>query len=158
MGNPPPLHGSSSTTEGILRGRAQGNVFNVADAEKGLEAGLGTPIGKVKIYRPGEDPSSLKPQMVLKSEVTQTMGPLLTELGELYSPVKSESFILFPCKSYNFAEKNYRIFVYEEGNWSLKGRYKMAIKFNDSVAWSNDRGDYSLAIALVGICYSYWHD
>jgi hypothetical protein len=95
MGSPPPLHGSSSTTGGVLRGRAQGNIFNLADAEKALETEVGAAIGKVKIYRPGEDPSSLKPQMVLKAEVSQTMAPVLTDLGELYSPVKSKFCHIF---------------------------------------------------------------
>ena len=102
MGSPPPLHGSSSTTGGILRGRAQGNIFNVGDAEKALETGIGAVIGKVKIYRPGEDPSSFKPQMVLRAEVSQTMAPVLTDVGELYSPVKSESFICSPSQSNNY--------------------------------------------------------
>jgi hypothetical protein len=91
MGSPTPLHGSSSTTGGVLRGRAYGNIFNVADAEKAVETGtIGPVIGRVKIFNPGEDPSSVKPQMVLKAEVCQTMAPVLTDLGELYSPVKSE--------------------------------------------------------------------
>src|SRR5258708_18064717 len=117
MGSPPPLHGSSSTTRGILRGRAQGNVFNLADAEKPLEAQIGAVIGKVKVYRPGEDPSTVKPQMVIKAEVSQNIAPVLTDVGELYSPVKSKPLLCSPCKSHNFAEKNQRIFIYDHGNW-----------------------------------------
>ena len=37
MGSPTPLLGASSTTQGVLRGRAQGNVFNMGDAEKPVD-------------------------------------------------------------------------------------------------------------------------
>jgi hypothetical protein len=90
MGSPIPLHGSSSTTEGILRGKAEGNVFNLADAEKTKETGIGPLVGKVKVFQLGESPSSTKPQMVIKVEVNQTMAPVLTDLGDRYSPIKSE--------------------------------------------------------------------
>lgn len=47
-------------------------------------------------------------------------------------------------------EKNQRVFVYEEGNWSLKGRYQIAVRNNDTVTWSKDSaGEHSLTIALV---------
>lgn len=114
-----------------------------------METGIGAVIGKVKFYRPGEDSSSLKPQMVIKSEVAHTMAPLLTELGELYSPVKSKSLIYTSFNAENFAEPNPRFFVYEEGNWSLKGRYQLAVKVNDSVTWFLDGGEYTLSLALV---------
>jgi len=91
MGTSHPPHGSSSTTEGVLRGRAEGNVFNLADAEKTKETGIGSLVGKVKVYQLGEIPSSsTKPQMVIKVEVNQTMAPVLTDLGDRYSPIKSE--------------------------------------------------------------------
>lgn len=51
MGSPPPMHGSSSTTKGILRGKAQGNIFNLADADNKIETAIGAVIGKVKFYR-----------------------------------------------------------------------------------------------------------
>jgi len=84
------LHGSSSTTKGILRGRAEGNVFNLGDAEKTEETEIGPLVGKVKVHQLGESPSSTKPQMVIKVEVNQTMSPLLRDLGDRYSPIKSE--------------------------------------------------------------------
>ena len=87
--------------------------------------------------------------MVLKAEVDNHIAPVLTDIGELYSPVKSESLLCSSSKSDKVAEKNQRIFVYEDGNWSLKGRYDKAIKINDTLAWSNDRGNYALVIAFV---------
>ena len=149
MGSPPPLHGSSSTTKGILHGKAKGNVFNVGDAEKPMESGLGSVFGKLKIYRSGEDPSTSKPDMVLKAEINQTIAPVLTDLGELYSPVKSGFLPHSGNKSDNPAEKNPRVFLYEDGNWSLKGRYEKAIKINDEVVWSNESGEYTLVLHLV---------
>lgn len=89
MGSPPPLHGSSSTSAGVLHGRAYGNVFNIADADKPMETDIGAMIGKVRIYNTGEDPSSMKPHMTIKAEVNQNIAPVLEDLGELYSPIKS---------------------------------------------------------------------
>lgn len=83
-------HGSSSTTKGVLRGRAEGNVFNLADAEKTKEIEIGPLLGIVKVHQLGESPSSTRPQMVIKVEVNQTMGPLLTDLGDKYSPISRE--------------------------------------------------------------------
>ncbi len=50
MENPTPLFGASSTTEGVLRGRAHGNVLNMADAEKLVDTGIGGLFGKIHIY------------------------------------------------------------------------------------------------------------
>lgn len=89
-GNPFPLLGASTTTEGVLRGKAGGNVFNMADAEKPINTGLGALFGKIFIYKSGDDPSSVKPQMVLKTEVDNHMASVLTEVGELYTPPRSK--------------------------------------------------------------------
>ncbi len=90
----PPLLGASSTTQGILRGRAQGNVFNMADAEKHVDMGIGGLFGKINIYNPGDDPSTVKPQLVIKTEVDNHIAPVLTEVGELHTPPKSKPFAL----------------------------------------------------------------
>jgi hypothetical protein len=96
-----------------------------------------------------EDPSTSKPDMVLKAEINQTIAPVLTDLGELYSPVKSGFLPHSGNKSDNPAEKNPRVFLYEDGNWSLKGRYEKAIKINNEVVWSNESGEYTLVLHLV---------
>ncbi len=156
MGEPIPLLGASTTTQGILRGKAGGNFFNMADAEKPVDTGLGALFGKILIYKSGDDPSSIKPQMVLKTEVDKHMAPVLTEVGELYTPPKSRpSVVCFLSNSYNISGKNQRVFVYEDGNWCLKGRYNKAVKINDTLAWSNDKGQYSLALSFVELFVSF---
>ncbi len=92
MGSPTPLHGASTTTKGILRGRAQGNIFNMADAEKPVDTGIGGLFGKINVYNAGDDPSTVKPQMVIKTEVDNHVAPVLTEVGELHTPPKSKNF------------------------------------------------------------------
>jgi hypothetical protein len=90
----PPLAGSSRTTGGILRGRAQGNVFNVGDVKDMVDDGLGHAKGKVLVYRPGQDPEVHKPQMTLKAKVGGKLGPLVDELSSKFSPIKSKYFQL----------------------------------------------------------------
>lgn len=90
MGSPTPLLGASSTTQGVLRGRAQGNVFNMGDAEKPVDTGIGGLFGKINIYNPGDDPSTVKPQLVIKTEVDNHVASVLTEVGELHTPPKSK--------------------------------------------------------------------
>ena len=150
MENPTPLFGASSTTEGVLRGRAHGNVLNMADAEKLVDTGIGGLFGKIHIYNPGDNPSTVKPQLVIKAEVDNHIAPILKEVGDLHSPPKSKPL---PGSSLsgpnNFIEKNQRVFVYEDGSWCLKGRYDKAMKINDTLAWSNNKGYYSLIMGFV---------
>ncbi len=83
--SPSDLQGASCITGGILDGQALGNVYNFADGfDLGLQQGRAT--GKVLVYSTCADP---KPHMSLKHEVTSTLGPVLTNLGARYSPVKS---------------------------------------------------------------------
>jgi hypothetical protein len=51
---------------------------------------LGQAIGKVKIFRPGQDPEVSKPQMMLKAKVGGNLGPVLHDLAIRYSPIKSK--------------------------------------------------------------------
>jgi hypothetical protein len=89
MGSPPPLEGASRTTGGILRGRAHGNFFNMGDA-RDVDNSLGQAIGKVKVFRPGQDPALSKPQMTLKAKIGGNLGPVLDDLAIRYSPIKSK--------------------------------------------------------------------
>jgi hypothetical protein len=92
MASPPDspsyLQGASHTTGGILRGRALGNVYNLAD-EISFDQQPGPVMGKVHIYTSLENPGDSNPHMSLKHEVTGTLAPVLEKLGTQYSPVKS---------------------------------------------------------------------
>jgi hypothetical protein len=46
-------------------------------------------------------------------------------------------------------ENNSRIYVYEEGNWSIKGQFDKAVELDESIIWSNDGGEYTLMIGMV---------
>ncbi|KAF8344787.1 hypothetical protein F5887DRAFT_865119, partial [Amanita rubescens] len=106
------LQGASRTTGGIFRGRAHGNVFNIGDAKEVFE--VDSPkTGKLKLFKAGQDPSSHKPHMTVNVKVGAKLAPVLNELAKRFSPIKN---------------KNKRIFVYEEGNWSVKGRFDMALE------------------------------
>ena len=47
-------------------------------------------IGKLRIFKAGEDPSARKPQMTLKVKTGGNLAPVLLELAKLYSPVRSK--------------------------------------------------------------------
>jgi hypothetical protein len=122
----------------------------MADAEKPVDMGIGGLFGKINIYNPGDDPSTVKPQLVIRTEVDNHIAPVLTEVGELHTPPKSKP-LLCPSLSSpdNISGKNQRVFIYEDGNWCLKGRYDIAMKNNDTLAWSNNNGHYSLIMSFV---------
>ncbi|SRR6266550_9277151 len=83
---PPLTWWASSTTQGILHGRAQqGNVFNMTDAKKHVDMGIYGLVGKINIYNPGDDPSTVKPKLVIKTGVENHIALLLTEIGKLHT-------------------------------------------------------------------------
>lgn len=97
------LQGASRTSGGIIRGRALGNVFNLADTsdlQMDLDLTLAVP-GKVYIYESVSDsvtldPTKVKPKRIIKTDVSRTIEPVLTKLGRKYSPIRSGlKFYLF---------------------------------------------------------------
>ena len=88
------LAGASRTSGGIIRGRALGNVFNYGDAEDITQSMMGPRVGRVQIFTERADPTSTKPLMVLKHEITPKLGPILKTLARKYSPIRSKSSIL----------------------------------------------------------------
>jgi hypothetical protein len=87
------LGGASRVTDGILRGRAYGNVYNHADAETIFNSD--SRMGKVHVYTARVDPTLAKPDMVLKHKVTPKLPPILKALARGYSPIRSKLFIIF---------------------------------------------------------------
>ena len=90
------LQGASRTTGGFSHGQALGNTFNVADTpdyEMDLNLTLSIP-GKVYIYESSTDltdldPNTVKPQCILKTNISRTIAPVLTKLARKYSPIRS---------------------------------------------------------------------
>ena len=89
MVHPSELQGASRTTEGHFCGRAHGNVFNLGDAKEVLESGSPM-IGKVKVFRVGQDPAATKPHMTMKMKIEANLAPVLDQLAKRYSPIKSK--------------------------------------------------------------------
>ena len=64
-----------------------------------LDLTLAVP-GKVYIYESVSnvadlDPTKVKPQRILKVDVSRTIEPILTKLSQKYSPICSELFFIF---------------------------------------------------------------
>lgn len=83
------LQGASRTTGGIFRGKAHGNMFNIGDAKEVFEVDR-PKVGKLKVFKAGQDPSSNKPHMTLNVKVGANLAPVLNELAIHFSPVKSK--------------------------------------------------------------------
>ena len=85
------LQGASRITGGVFRGRAQGNVYNFADATD-VFTPQPAPSGKVLVYESttsDDKPNPLvdKPSMSIKHAVTDSLILVLRKLGLQYSPV-----------------------------------------------------------------------
>ncbi|KAK2465051.1 hypothetical protein APHAL10511_003127, partial [Amanita phalloides] len=111
----------------------QGASWTTGGTSRSIRKRHGAYDWELKVFNSGEDPSARKPQMTLKVKVSGNLAPVLGELAKCYSPVK---------------KKNKRIFVYEEGDWSVKGCFQTALEDNDPIFWEKESGEYSLCVAL----------
>lgn len=98
MNSPPHLRGASRVVGGIARGRALGNVFNLADASDAALDDLGPTMGKVYLYfcniDPGQlDLASVKPSGTINCAVSPTVGPILKKIARKFSPVRGECYV-----------------------------------------------------------------
>jgi hypothetical protein len=143
------LQGASRITGGILRGRADGNVFNFADAN--VIADKKTPImGKIHLYTSPVNPTTTPPTMSLNHAVVPALAPILSDLAERFSPVRSMlfSFFDFPLLII-FVEENQRIWVFEDDSWNIKGRFATAVKANEDVTWMIKDRKYIFPLLIV---------
>lgn len=93
------LRGASRITGGIFRGRAQGNVFNIADIDDMHDESLGPVKGNVHLFISPADPASVKPgvlptTMVFYRHVVPNLAPLLTGIGRLYDAIKGKIVLM----------------------------------------------------------------
>lgn len=98
--SPPRLHGASRVVGGFARGRALGNVFNLADANDEALHDLGPTMGKVYLYFCNDDPgqldlASVKPSGTIRCPVSPTVGPVLKTVARKFSPVRGECSIFY---------------------------------------------------------------
>ena len=121
-----------------MRGHAQGNVFNHADGPDQIY--VAPRKGKVYVYQSPRVPDSTNSDTSITCEVMPQIKPVLKALSRRFSPVSSKSYmynkILYLF--YTLLEYNQRVFVFEEGNWSAKGRYETALEDNDNIMWTFD--------------------
>ena len=144
-----------------MRGRATGNVFNFADA--GDDDDLETPVlrtGKVHIYNSLVDSIEVKPFRILKVDVQFTMAPILKSIAAKWSPIESMDSSCIPIIVYNIPmiETNPQISVYEQGEWTDKGRYEAAVSFDEDVEWIKKKKDYILPVCYVRYFYCLHQD
>lgn len=157
------LHGASRITGGVFRGRAKGNVFNIADADM-LKTGdtLGPVKGKVVLYISGDDPATIKPavappSMTFKLGVTSSLAELLEGLVKLYSPISCKVFpFLRSCDTNSIGQASkFHIFIHEDESWEARGKYAAALEDNEDVTWVINKSKYMLYILLVRL-FSYF--
>ena len=131
MASPPPM-GSSRATGGILRGRALGNELKLPDAFDML---VDSPVAAKGVVRLFSDishrPSEHQPTLTLKMDAKPSLGPILQKLGRSYSPIRNQ---------------NYRVYVYEEGSWSIKGRFGDAVDDDEEVSWVTENDQLTLSL------------
>lgn len=126
--------GSSQTTGGLNRGRALGNNFNLADKddmETDFTFAAQSVRGKFLFYT--DRTKGAFPQMTIKQDVGNQLGPILTSLGRKYSPVRNTQG---------------RIYVLEDEMWSLRGKFDEALRDPDPVEW-NAAADGSLTLSIM---------
>lgn len=126
--------GSSRMTGGFNRGRAVGNNFNMADTHNmDTDFSYATkPVrGKILLFTDGAKGAA--PQMTIRQDVGNQLGPILHNLGRRYSPVRKSQ----GC-----------IYVMEDNMWSLRGKFDEALTDPDPVEW-DAAADGSLTLSIM---------
>jgi hypothetical protein len=152
MCSPPPAEGASCTTGGILRGRAVGNVLNHADAPDMVADQFAPAKGVVRLYSDlAQHPAQVRPTMTLKSSAAPTLAPILKKLARSYSPVQSKCQIMLLIDLVNMLlEQNFRIYIHEDDNWNIRGRFMDAVEDDEEVTWTPQNGQLTLSICAEG--------
>ena len=88
----------------------------------------------------------------------QKIGPLKDVLGNLaafYSPIKSK------CIGYRvehiltcLLESDSRIFVQEDGVWSVKGRFSHTVLLGEQLPWLQDDNG-KVSVSLLAVCHCF---
>ena len=104
----------------------------------------------VVVYVKHVDPTATKPKWSLKHQVTPKLKPILKALSGQYSPIHSKFLNL----SHNlihlfFLELNQHIFVYDDDEWMIKGRYQMTLENDEDITWTYENGQALARILIV---------
>jgi hypothetical protein len=72
------------------------------------------------------------------------------------TPLFAVSYLLYPRLSYQFfVDDNHRVFFYEDGTWTIKGRYEHALETDEDVCWTEENGEDVLRFSFVSFS---WYD
>jgi hypothetical protein len=103
-----------------------------------------------------ENPTS---HLKVLSPCYETFAPLMKKIAKSYSPVRSKYFsILSPIFLYNFfSDHNYRVYVLDQQQWSIMGRYNVVVEDDEDVVWEKDdsEGGNVTHILFVGFIF-FW--
>ena len=150
--SPISLQGASRTTGGFARGHAAGNAYSFADSADEMDMDM--PVartGKVHLYTSQVNPLETKALRIMKLDVQFSLAPVLKSIAEKWSPIEIMAFgatdwtvlIIF------LTESNPQVSVYEEGEWTDKGRYTAAVGFDEDVEWLKRKREYILPVCYV---------
>lgn len=158
---PPSPRGSSRDVGGFSRGRAQGNVANIADFE--ISATFGTvQSGFVYLYHSKEDPqplpvSQMKATCFIRVEVHTQLAPILDLVCEKYAPIKSEllSYITWIKLIAIWLDDRIYIWDSEIEMWELKGLFDHAYAQSEAIDFVVENGRYCIHILAVRFYYCF---
>jgi hypothetical protein len=72
----------------------------------------------------------------------------------LRSPIllSAVSILLYQCENFiNFhSDHNYRVYVLDQQQWSIMGRYNVVVEDDEDVVWEKDEGGNVTHILFVG--------
>jgi hypothetical protein len=88
------------------------------------------------------------------------MAPILKSIAAKWSPIESMEPRCISIIIYNnpMIETNPQISVYEQGEWTDKGRYNAAVSFDEDIEWLKKKKDYILPVCYVRHFYSLHQD
>lgn len=134
--------GASRTYGGVIRGRALGNVPNVGDfGSTDVNSQFIDVEGTVNLFPSNTHPTTMDIDETALIAVTipfeEALAPLLQQVAKYYSPL---------------LDNNLRVYILDpkKRKWIVKGRFKDAIEFEDSVFqfWDQTKFGPNLTIFL----------
>ncbi len=146
------LQGASRTVGGHMRGRAHGNVFNLADGQEGAHD-YATQMGKVHLYTDIGAHSRGDSSRNFTIPINFSLKPILQSLAKKWPPVESTHLCLAYSKHnllISYAEENPYISVLEGQEWITKGPYNTALEFDEDVTWARVDG-----ASVLHLCYEH---
>jgi hypothetical protein len=124
------LEGASHVMGGIFRGKAMGNIPDMADLEQEhMYQPMPQEKGKVLLYTSSDHDAA---PMSMNHPVGEKLSSVLHGLGKLYSPMR---------------KANPHIYVEEDETWAMKGRFSYAVRLLEDLPWvKDDKGKFCVSL------------